>query len=113
MTRAGQRPPSAILAGLLVTCALIASPALAKKPGDPPRVGLLSPGLSSTTKAAWDAFRGAMKELGYVEGKGAKPSDLPVEQPIRLELVINPKTARTIGLGVPASLLARANEVIQ
>ena len=69
MTRAGQRLPSAILAGLLLTCALIASLALAKKPGDPPRVGLLSPGLSSTTKAAWDAFRGATKELGYVERK--------------------------------------------
>jgi putative ABC transport system substrate-binding protein len=69
-------------------------------------------GLISYGPVVTDMYRRAAELVDKVL-RGAKPGDIPVEQPTKFEMAVNLKTAKAIGVAVPAALLGRADEVIE
>src|SRR5262249_10761527 len=94
-------------AAIVERCAAVRLPAIYSGPETATEGGLIAYGASVTS-----IQRQLARQLVRVL-RGTPPADIPVEQPTRLELFINLRTARALGLNVPPALLARADEVIE
>ena len=104
-------PPSALLAGLSATVVRLIN-AAGKPAIYAERDFIAAGGLAMYGHDIDDAFRRSASIVDRVL-KGARPADIPFEQPTRVALVVNLKTAKALGLTIPQSLLLRADEVIQ
>ncbi len=110
---AAQNIDAAIIQPTLPRAEVIALAARHRLPTAAPSRGYAEDGsfLSYAAKAE-DIYRVVAGQVDRIL-KGAKPTDLPVQQPVRFELVINGKTAKALGLAIPTLLLAQADEVIE
>ncbi len=92
---------------------IVAAVAASRKPAIyPDREFIDAGGLLSYGTSLDEAFRRAALYVGRIL-KGAKPAELPMEQPSKIELIVNLRTARALGLAIPQSILARADEVVE
>ncbi len=78
----------------------------------PERASVLDGGLMSYSADTAELFR---RSVWYVDRilKGAKPADLPVEEPAKIDLVVNLKTAKALGLKMPESIVSRADQLVR
>ena|SRR5437764_15195840 len=88
-------------------------PLAARAQREPARIAFLGSGAAASSRIFLDAFKQGLGDHGMIEGRGAKPADLPVEQPTRIELSLNMKTAKALRIILPESLLVRADRIIE